>query len=177
MIIQFVFPAGWFKIGEFEKNKGTTGKNSFTLFDWAVPKLSSSEAVSVVIFPVTPEIWNRRSPRSWTELNLATGASQVLGTGAQAVPVQFWQDVSYRPEPNVKHSWVCTEMLHGLMCNISLPTWLKAAWWRERDGVNSKMEGLREFSNRSNESQNSLDSKKGTRHCLHLSNPNNIHLG
>lgn len=53
-----------FKIGEFEKNKGTTSKSGFTLFDWAVPKLSSSEAVSVVIFPVTPEIWNRRSPRS-----------------------------------------------------------------------------------------------------------------
>lgn len=47
-----------------KKKIGTTDKNSFTLFDWAVPKLSSSEAVSVVILPVTPEIWNRRSPRS-----------------------------------------------------------------------------------------------------------------
>lgn len=35
-----------------------------TLLDCAVPKLSSSEAVSVVIFPVTPEMWNRRSPSS-----------------------------------------------------------------------------------------------------------------
>lgn len=43
-----------------------------TLLDAAVPKLSSSEAVSVVIFPVTPEIWNNRSPSSCTELNLQT---------------------------------------------------------------------------------------------------------
>lgn len=43
-----------------------------TLLDAAVPKLSSSQAVSVVIFPVTPEIWNNRSPSSCTELNLQT---------------------------------------------------------------------------------------------------------
>lgn len=43
-----------------------------TLLDAAVPKLSSSEAVSVVIFPVTPEMWNNRSPSSCTELNLQT---------------------------------------------------------------------------------------------------------
>ena len=41
-----------------------------TLLEAAVPKLSSSEAVSVVIFPVTPEMWNNRSPSSCTELNL-----------------------------------------------------------------------------------------------------------
>lgn len=61
--------------------KQTTDKSSFTLFDWAVPKLSSSEAVSVVIFPVTPEIWNKRSPRSWTELNLATRSMSSVTTG------------------------------------------------------------------------------------------------
>lgn len=47
-------------------------KRFHTLLDAAVPKLSSSEAVSVVIFPVTPEIWNNRSPSSCTELNLQT---------------------------------------------------------------------------------------------------------
>lgn len=45
-------------------------KHIHTLLDAAVPKLSSSDAVSVVIFPVTPEIWNKRSPSSCTELNL-----------------------------------------------------------------------------------------------------------
>lgn len=47
-------------------------KHINTLLDAAVPKLSSSQAVSVVIFPVTPEIWNNRSPSSCTELNLQT---------------------------------------------------------------------------------------------------------
>ena len=34
--------------------------------DASVPKLSSSEAVSVVIFPLTPDILYNRSPSNWT---------------------------------------------------------------------------------------------------------------
>lgn len=51
-----------------------------TLLDAAVPKLSSSEAVSVVIFPVTPEMWNSRSPSSCTELNLHDTQTQTVDT-------------------------------------------------------------------------------------------------
>lgn len=50
-------------------------ETTHTLLDAAVPKLSSSEAVSVVIFPVTPEMWNNRSPSSCTELNLKMKSS------------------------------------------------------------------------------------------------------
>lgn len=63
-------PTAWGAGRMLTITRGGNQLGARTLLDWAVPKLSSSDAVSVVIFPVTPEMWNRRSPRSCTELNL-----------------------------------------------------------------------------------------------------------
>lgn len=66
---------GWGQLTRLPSRAAAT-VNSPTLFDAAVPKLSSSDAVSVVIFPVTPEMWKSRSPSSCTELNLKTAETQ-----------------------------------------------------------------------------------------------------